>query len=296
MAETTWAFSDFEAQFQAAQTLLASRLDAAKANTSVDVLSALSLDLAKLAKLLADATGSLPNYTQRQYELQVKTLEKSLEDLRGSLPKSKFAFRRKTPVAATSVAQPRPTAPAVVAPAPASSTNLILSSHSRRYLTHSALPSSNTSDLTISDLNQCIVNLLPGTSTLKISALHIRNLVDTVLLLPTIPGSVLLHDLRRCVVVVGCHQFRMHTSTLVDVYLSISSNPIIEHCSQLRFATVWSPESPGSLTVQDFSHIKPTPSPNWKKLEENAKVPEWPIEVLETERDVVEKLEELLPS
>ena len=31
-------------------------------------------------------------------------------------------------------------------------------------------------------------------------------------------------------------QFRMHSSTRVDVFLSVSSNPIIETCSQIRFS------------------------------------------------------------
>jgi hypothetical protein len=134
---------------------------------------------------------------------------------------------------------------------------------------------SEVSDLTISDLNNCIVNLLPDASgghssrdsSLKISALHIRNLTDTVLLLPIIQGSVLLHDLRRCVVVAGCHQvrflsykrstelktrqFRMHNSTSVDVYLSISSTPIIEHCSQIRFASY-----PASLRISEDSSVR----------------------------------------
>ncbi|KAF7323883.1 C-CAP/cofactor C-like domain-containing protein [Mycena kentingensis (nom. inval.)] len=239
-SESTWAFShDFETQFQELRTQLGARIDALKGNSTADALSTLSLDVAKLAKLLADATGSLPNYAQRQCELQVKALEKSLEELRTSVPKTKFAFKRKAP--APTVPSP-PSASAGVAaakpsPAPTATTNLSISCRSKHYLSLDALPPRDapSSDLTISDLTQCIVNLLPPGDALQISALHIRNLADCVLLLPTIRGSILLHDLHRCVVVVGCHQFRMHTSTNVDVYLSISSNPIIEHCSKIRF-------------------------------------------------------------
>src|SRR6202044_929667 len=66
-----------------------------------------------------------------------------------------------------------------------------------------------------SDLDGCIVNLLPsavqhdnssGGHQLGLSALHIRNVTGTVMLLPVIQGSVILHDLTRCVIVVGCHQ------------------------------------------------------------------------------------------
>jgi len=61
----------------------------------------------------------------------------------------------------------------------------------------------------------------------------------------------------------------MHTSERVDVYLSFAAKPVIEKCTGIRFS-----EYPaGSLTsadgaknefrVEDFSHIRQTPSPNW---------------------------------
>ncbi|KAJ6463918.1 tubulin binding cofactor C-domain-containing protein [Mycena sanguinolenta] len=301
MSDSAWTFSQsFSTQFQASRTELESRVDLAKSTkVTADVLQILSLDLAKLTKTLSDATGSLPGYDQRQYELQLKGLQKSLDDLRTLIPKSKFAFKRKAPVP-SSEASSSPVPPVVVEissesqPVSAPTTNLALSSHSNQYLTIASIPyTAQTPDLSISDLDRCVVNLLPDAqdtdSSLKISALHIRNLTDTVLILPAIQGSVLLHDLRRCVVVVGCHQFRMHTSTHVDVYLSISSTPIIEHCSQIRFAPyptalrISEDISPHVLSIQDFSHIKSTPSPNWSMLAPENQIAEWPIERTEVE-------------
>ncbi|KAJ7481538.1 tubulin binding cofactor C-domain-containing protein [Mycena latifolia] len=293
MSDPSWSFSQtFAVDFQASRTELESRVDLAKSTTTTaDALNILSLDLAKLTKTLADATGSLPSYDQRQYELQLKSLEKSLEELRALLPKSR---------AVPDISPQQESLP--------TSTNLTLSSHSMRYLSKASLPStSQASDLTISDLNNCIVNLLPepegksppdGTF-LEISALHIRNLTDTILLLPFIRGSVLLHDLRRCILVIGCHQFRMHTSTAVDVYLSIPSTPIIEHCSQIRFTsypdTLSKEPSPNVFSVQDFSHIKATPSPNWSSMPTDALVREWPIDTIATEKDITDVLNTLLP-
>ncbi|KAJ7747901.1 tubulin binding cofactor C-domain-containing protein [Mycena maculata] len=306
MSDPAWSFSQaFSAQFQASRTELESRVDLAKStNITADALQSLSVDLAKLTKTLAGATGSLPGYDQRQYELQLKALEKSLEEFRTSIPKSKFAFKRKAPTPSTQVAlSPVPLA---VAPQPVStsivSTNLTLSSHSFRYLSKASLSSaSQASDLTISDLSSCIVNLLPDAeskTSLEVSALHIRNLTDTVLLLPVIQGSVLLHDLRRCIVVVGCHQFRMHTSTAVDVYLSIPSTPIIEHCSQIRFASypaaLSQNISPNVFSVQDFSHIKSTPSPNWSLMVKDNPIA-WPVDTVISEKEVVDLLNTLLP-
>jgi hypothetical protein len=51
-------------------TELESRVELAKSTKiTADDLQILSLDLAKLTKTLVDATGSLPSYDQRQYEL-----------------------------------------------------------------------------------------------------------------------------------------------------------------------------------------------------------------------------------
>ena len=141
-------------------------------------------------------------------------------------PKSKFAFRRRpaAAVAATNFESPssEPSSPPPLQtqnapPSSAASTHLSLSSHSHRYLTRGDLPSHPAqSDLSISDLDHCIVNLLPSASSsgsgidtpLIISALHARNLSDCVVLLPNVDGSALIHDLERCVVVLGCHQVR----------------------------------------------------------------------------------------
>ncbi|KAJ6591055.1 tubulin binding cofactor C-domain-containing protein [Mycena vulgaris] len=309
----SWSFSQaFSTDFLASRTELESRVDLAKTTTTTaDALNNLSLDLAKLTKTLADATGSLPSYDQRQYELQLKGLEKSLEEVRALLPKPKFSFKRKAPTASS----PVPPSPVSITVPEASSqpdylaisTNLTLSAHSSRYLSRASFPSaSQASDLTISDLNKCIVNLLPDlageasaeSNHLEISALHIRNLTDTILLLPIIRGSVLLHDLRRCILVVGCHQFRMHTSTGVDVYLSIPSTPIIEHCSQIRFtsypATLSEETSPNLFSVQDFSHIKATPSPNWSAMPNEALVMKWPVDAIADE-EIADTLNALLP-
>ncbi|KAJ7216622.1 tubulin binding cofactor C-domain-containing protein [Mycena pura] len=319
----TWSFSqEFSVQFQASRTDLESRVAALRSSTitpAPDAIQSLSQDLAKLTKTLADATGSLPNYAQRQYELQLKGLDKSLEELRSLIPKTKFAFKRRLPMqssAPTSASPASAAVPAASSPPPymSASTNLILSSHSLRYLSKNSLPSApHVSDLTISDLNKCVVNLLPdtggeaaeGSSSMELSGLHIRNLTDTILLLPNTQGSVLLHDLHRCIVVVGCHQFRIHTSTSVDVYLSIPSTAVIEHCSRIRFSSrsrMLSQETSGSesalpdgLSVQDFSHIKSAPSPNWSVLPREAFVDKWPVGTITSERELEEQLDTLLP-
>ncbi|KAJ3520821.1 hypothetical protein NM688_g9108 [Phlebia brevispora] len=287
---------EFYATFQAARTDLSSRLEALKAGgqPDSDKLHALVADAAKLRKEFIDANGYLPTYDQRQYEQFLKSVEADIESLRvTSAPKPKFAFKRRPPKASTpstaqTCADHAKEAPILSAPPTSSSSHLALSGHSHKYLDGGSLPSlASSSDLTISDLEDCIVNLLtlPSLSDAedggqcKFTALHARNLSNTVLILPVFDGSALLHDLKRCTIALGCHQFRMHASHAVDVYLSIESNPIIEHCSSIRFAEYpralsstldASPsilhETSKHLAVQDFSHIRATRSPNWSAL------------------------------
>ncbi|TFK31502.1 tubulin binding cofactor C-domain-containing protein [Crucibulum laeve] len=321
MAESTWTFSQtFSTKFQSTRSDLEKRVNTAKSSSpSQELLRSLTIDLAKLTRGLADATGSLPGYDQKQYEIQVKALEKDLENLRASsAPKSKFSFKKKQ--AAVSIPAPVAVEPrvtleqSIVAP----SKNLEISSHAYTYLTTDSVSGPpEQSELTISDLDHCIVDLLPRASVSdsgsgdiphnlspRVSALHIQNLIDTVLILPEINGSVLLHDLIRCVVVVGCHQFRMHTSQKVDVFLSISSNPIIEHCKDIRFSQY--PQQLSSsgmgdkpakeLYVQDFSHIRSTPSPHWTLLGDESQDRKWPVEWIRGRGNLEHTLSMLLPA
>lgn len=58
-------------------------------------------------------------------------------------------------------------------------------------------------DLNIFKISNCVVNLLDHTA---ISAVHVRDVRNTVLLLPPIQSSIMMHDLENTTIVVGCHQ------------------------------------------------------------------------------------------
>ncbi|KAF8270082.1 tubulin binding cofactor C-domain-containing protein, partial [Lactarius quietus] len=249
----------------------------------------LSLNIRKLRKHLTDATSFLPSYDQRQCQAQMDLLEQSLEEMRSaSLPKKKFAFKRKADRAAVPTLPPSPqvSPPQVTLPQPGHghlsevSTFHKISAHSNCRLSLKDLPTlgddTPTFHLTISDLNRCIVDLCSPTKVtsqnqLPLTALHIRDLRDTILVLPNVNGSVILYNLHRCIII-----FRMHSSTHVRVYIATISNPVIEDCSAIAFAEYPSfvsllnpmvaealPSNSNHADIQDFSHIRPTPSPNW---------------------------------
>lgn len=296
----------------------------------------LAIQVARLSKSLSEASSSLPTYDQRLYATQVKSLEQQIDSLRNaSKPKSRFAFKRK-PLAETKAPPPvQSPSSGLGNPVPsldpetlegykakgptklsehdsaALSQGLELAKRDNCYLTWTDLPtrvsSGSAPDLAISNLSRCIVNLLPTKDNpgATFSALHIRDLSDCIVMLPFNEGSALIHDVSNCVFALGCHQFRMHTSTKVDVYLKISSNPIIETCNDIRFATYPSRLAPQLLqeppqapfTVQDFSHIRATPSPNFAliggKLGIDSKP--WPTERISDPNELSNSLVPLLP-
>jgi len=143
-----------------------------------------------------------------------------VEELRvARKPKSKFAFKR-TAVAGPDTSQ-RPSIVAGQATDKELPQGLLLSSNKTNHasLSHYSysyisiadlITSNNPSDLTISNIDHCIINLATsqglGDDVIQLSAIHVEKLSDSVLILPMVNGSILLHGLTRCALAVGCHQ------------------------------------------------------------------------------------------
>ncbi|KAH7052679.1 tubulin binding cofactor C-domain-containing protein [Linnemannia elongata] len=138
-------------------------------------------------------------------------------------------------------------------------------------------------DVALTNLTDCTINLV---HTLPLGAIHIKNLKRCVLVIPPVSGSILLHDCEGCTLIGACHQSRMHTSTNMDIYLHVTSEPIIEDCTDMRFAPYPYEEvlpSDQLLTlfvaaglrpeknlfdhVKDFNWLRQQQSPNWRLLD-----------------------------
>ncbi|KAF9136247.1 hypothetical protein BGW39_003692 [Mortierella sp. 14UC] len=137
-------------------------------------------------------------------------------------------------------------------------------------------------DVALTNLTDCTINLV---HTLPLGAIHIKNLKRCVLVIPPVSGSILLHDCEGCTLIGACHQSRMHTSTNMDIYLHVTSEPIIEDCTDMRFApypyqevlptdqllTLFvaaglRPEKNLFDHVKDFNWLRQQQSPNWRLL------------------------------
>ncbi|KLJ05473.1 hypothetical protein EMPG_11052 [Blastomyces silverae] len=143
---------------------------------------------------------------------------------------------------------------------------------------HATVPASITS------LQHCVVNMaIPTTDGRPFAGLVIKGVTESLLLCGQVNGPAHITGVKHSAIVISCHQFRMHDCLDVDVYLSCSSKPIIEDCSDIRFGKIPEIYTPKSLDgaqpnfwdqVQDFKWIKVEQSPNWRILKESERVPD----------------------
>ncbi|PWN53530.1 hypothetical protein IE53DRAFT_366265 [Violaceomyces palustris] len=156
-------------------------------------------------------------------------------------------------------------------------------------------------DLHLSDMESCLVDLrVTSDRKSPIKALQMRNLRRCIVLTGNVDGSVMIHDCQDSLLVVGCRQFRMHTSSNNKVVIHSQSLATMEDCQGILFRPFsrtntnvsenpWFQKSEGrgwaargcedeEFQVQDFDHIRQDqPSPNWeimkpevwKRLEED---------------------------
>jgi hypothetical protein len=152
----------------------------------------------------------------------VKDLERKHETLRSSsASKSRFAFKRKSGAASTGgTAQSSPAAARqgsiqVTGSAASTSASLSIASRSGVLVTSDDVPDAGTavsSELTIRDLDGCLVDLRAASRSEAVdkrpslSAVHVRNVKNTVLLLPDLQSSILLHDVENCLIAINCQQ------------------------------------------------------------------------------------------
>ncbi|OAX83370.1 hypothetical protein ACJ72_02261 [Emergomyces africanus] len=143
---------------------------------------------------------------------------------------------------------------------------------------HAIVPAS------IMSLEHCVVDMsIPTADGRPFAGLVIKEVTESLLVCGLVNGPTHITGVKHSTIVVSCHQFRMHDCLDVDVYLSCSSKPIIEDCSDIRFGKIPEFYTPKSLDgaqpnfwdqAQDFKWIKVEQSPNWRIINESERVPE----------------------
>lgn len=103
---------------------------------------------------------------------------------------------------------------------------------------HFKLPKSTSSTpvpASVASIRRSIINMSAGHA---FAVLSVKDVSDSLLLCEEVNGAAHVTNVKRSVIVVTCHQFRMHDCNNVDVYLGCSSVPIIENCHGIRFSHI----------------------------------------------------------
>ncbi|OJJ48647.1 hypothetical protein ASPZODRAFT_130751 [Penicilliopsis zonata CBS 506.65] len=168
--------------------------------------------------------------------------------------------------------------------APSSATSVTVNNHSGLHIMLPVSASSATVPASITSLQHCVVDMsIPTTNGKPYASLAIKGVKESLLICGQVNGPAHITDVEHSVIVVSCHQFRMHNCKDVDVYLSCSSNPIIEDCHNVRFGRIpkayaldqnHADHEDRWNQIEDFKWIKPEPSPNWSLLNQSECVPE----------------------
>ncbi|ODQ66480.1 hypothetical protein NADFUDRAFT_50399 [Nadsonia fulvescens var. elongata DSM 6958] len=133
-------------------------------------------------------------------------------------------------------------------------------------------------NLELKNLDQTIIKLDSNFATANLEGVT-RSLVY----IKSVEGPVYMTGIVNSVLVVSCHQFRLHKSENVDIYLSCrSKRPIIEHCQAIRFSqfpqTLILSDSQKIVewdTIDDFNWLKKEKSTNWSTLAADGGSNDW---------------------
>ncbi|KAK1498312.1 tubulin binding cofactor C [Colletotrichum tamarilloi] len=156
---------------------------------------------------------------------------------------------------------------------------------------HIILPSSAsraTSSGRLTDLKGCVVDMsiaLSGHT--SFANLALKNVERSLIVAGNVAGPAHITGASDSIIVVSARQVRIHECRNVDIYLHCSSHPIIEDCSNMRFAplppsfpltaekdTTEDPTKNQWDQVDDFKWLKSEPSPNWSILPEEKRLAE----------------------
>jgi len=141
-------------------------------------------------------------------------------------------------------------------------------------------------DVVLSSLSGCHVVIQGSPSTV-----HVTSVRDCVILCGPTSGSVFVDDCQKSVVIVACHQLRVHRTSSTCFYLHVTSRAIIEDCSLVQFAPYnWTYTlldedfHKAGLNrmcnnwnaVDDFNWLAADKqSPNWSVMDEDTRIRSW---------------------
>ncbi|KAH8554728.1 tubulin binding cofactor C-domain-containing protein [Umbelopsis sp. PMI_123] len=239
-----------------------------------------------LERKLTESTTFVPGYDQRQFSLALRTLKDNLAAERSKLtPRTKFSFKSRTKKTATAT-NTKQAEPADANIAASAITSNVIEKNTIKFTdvedSFLTLPEHNDQiaiGVSISNVKRCIIRLDENQH--DISAVHIKDIEQCVIIAGRVSGSILIYGCKRSIILAECHQFRMHDSATVKLLLSVSSHPIMEDS---RDIVIGSYNTQSALShdnasermkraknyydhMDDFNWLKQQASPNWRLMD-----------------------------
>ena len=126
---------------------------------------------------------------------------------------------------------------------------------------HIILPSSashGTSSGSLTSLRNCVIDMsIPTIDGQPFAGLTIKNVKSSLLLCGSIGGATHITNIEGSVLVVTTRQFRMHDSKNCVVYLHCISRPMIEGCTEIRFAPIQKTHVRNCRALQSLDSANP---------------------------------------
>jgi hypothetical protein len=247
----------------------------------------------ELQQMLNRSIHFLIPYDIRQADQTIKNIENEIEQIKKTeTEKKKFTFKKKIQTPKTPNTTPvTPISESIVMPSLQSLINVKPKTfdsinekkviepvdYTREY---NKLEVNPDDDLVISNCQNAMICFCCVSG-----AAYIKNLVNCTVLMGPVSGSAFLQNCTNCTIMIAARQVRIHTSTNCDFYLYTRSDPIIEHCSDIRvapydftydhidkhftMAQFDASKNQDWCKVKDFNWLKQEQSPNWSILPES---------------------------
>jgi hypothetical protein len=170
---------------------------------------------------------------------------------------------------------------AIRKPSFSQASNVSISGHTGLHIILPSSASHATSSGSLTKLDRCIVDMsVPTTHGAPFAGLALQNIKNSLIVAGQIAGAAHITGVENSIITVVSRQVRMHHCKDVDIYLLCSSRPIIEDCSNVRFAPIPTCYMPSSDIpkenhwdqVDDFKWLKSEHSPNWSILPESERL------------------------
>ena len=218
-------------------------------------------DITRLQREVQDSTSYTAAYDQRVYTEGIRTLQEKLDEARAVLvPKPKFSFKSRIKKKQQMSSSREPIEPdrifqssqgglkcdfqspsgAIAQPRHGTSHGLAsfnvlnVSSQAQSMITVPVPEGQDAQSASLVDLQRCVVSI--GAEEASLANIAVQAVGESLLMCGHVEGSAHVTSVQDSVLVVSALQFRMHDCRNCAVYLNVRNAPVIEDCSEIRFA------------------------------------------------------------